>query len=81
MARLGASDYHMLDVAGEAVDDVNTAQNQCPSGAVVVSPAVWDICNKTLCIARPAGKGCVRVRQNVKRVHLWQDRDMLNLSM
>lgn len=62
---VGASDYHMLDVAGEAVDDVNAAQNQCPSGAVVISPAAWDMCNKRFCIAKLVGSGFAQVRQRM----------------
>jgi len=62
---VGASNYHMLDVAGEAVDDVNAAQNQCPSGAVVISPAAWDMCNKRFCIAKLVGSGFAQVSQRM----------------
>lgn len=54
----------MLDLAGEAVDDVNEAQNLARSGSVVISPAAWDMCNKPLCIARPVGNGFAQVRHS-----------------
>ena len=62
---VGASDYHLLDVAGAAVDDVNTAQDLAHSGTVVISPAAWDKCDKRLCIARLVGEGYAQVRQSI----------------
>ena len=62
MYHIGAPGFHMLDLAGEAVDDVNAAQNLARSGTVVISPASWDMCNKPFCIARLVGNGFAEVR-------------------
>ena len=53
----------MLDLAGEAVDDANKAQNLAPSGSVVLSPPAWDMCDKPFCCANFMGnEGYVKVR-------------------
>ena len=58
---IGNADYKTFDVTGEAVDDVNQAQSLTKSGAVVISKAAWDVCNKQRCIAKLVGPGYAQV--------------------
>ena len=58
---IGNSRYKTFDVTGEAVDDVNEAQSLAKSGAVVISKAAWEMCNKQRCIAKVVGTGYAQV--------------------
>ena len=58
---IGNRKYKTFDVTGEAVDDVNQAQSLAKSGAVVISKAAWDMCNKQRCIAKIVGPGCTGI--------------------
>lgn len=58
---IGNNEYKTFDVTGEAVDDVNKAQSLAKSGAVVISKAAWDMCNKQRCFAKLVGPGYAQV--------------------
>lgn len=59
---IGNEQYKTFDITGEAVDDVNMAQSLTKSGAVVISKAAWEICNKQRCFASLVGQsGFVQV--------------------
>lgn len=59
---IGNEQYKTFDITGEAVDDVNKAQSLTKSGAVVISKAAWEVCNKQRCFASLVGQsGFVQV--------------------
>ncbi len=59
---IGNDEYKTIDITGVAINDVNQAQSECKSGAVVVSKAAWNMCDQQRCIATRIGQtGCAQV--------------------
>ncbi len=60
---IGNEEFKAFAVTGEAIDDANKAQSFTKSGAVVISKACWEMCNKQKCIAKLVGPSFAQVRR------------------
>jgi len=58
---IGNGEYKTFDITGEAITDVNEAQNNCKAGSVVLSKDAWDMCDQDTYTSQPLEDDCVQV--------------------
>ena len=68
---IGGSEAKQYALTGQAIADVNLAQNLASAGGVTVSPAAQDACSDYSYRGRVVKHGYMQVQLSIIIVHVW----------